>query len=156
MMTTALVLETTSTIRRAATWTTNARTGVRSRPLDPLVCDAVERAKKARHRLTACGDCLGPVEHDPRERSSRCLNCHRRERYVEADDVAVSFRRCELCGRQNMAGRRLQAKFCAGCAGLSAGHRTRRLRWKQESEKSTRKPPINIGRIEGAGSAPVG
>ena len=134
-------------------------------PLDARVTLAVGRALRERFRIEACGRCGGPNVFSKLQPIARCFRCGERYALIGVAPHNVSWRRCALCEKQNMAGRAVRQLYCSKCAGLTRTARTTRLRWKAARDKdaldSTNKhageseaipPDPDSSSIQGSGS----
>lgn len=93
---------------------------------------ALDRAKKARHRVDACPECGGPRVYSRISPKARCFRCATGFDLSHTTTLKPSIRRCKLCRKQNMAGRPIKNDYCAECWGLSPRERSKRLRWAAE------------------------
>ena len=109
-------------------------------PLHEWTVIMTGQAMRERFRIESCAVCGGPEVFSKIAPRSRCFRCGARREHLGVKQHKVSWRRCALCGQQNMAGIPLNRRYCHGCGALTAGERAKRLRWKRERESTPESP----------------
>lgn len=115
-------------------------------PVDARVMLAIGKAVKEHYRIERCEVCGGPQVFSKVSALSRCFRCGHRRELVAVAQHKVSWRRCELCDKQNMAGVPIRGRLCRDCQALSDRERRKRLRWKRERVGSA---PESANEIKG-------
>lgn len=118
-------------------------------PTDYWTIHCTGEAMAQKYRITTCERCLGARVYSKKTPKSRCFRCgFVWDELTAIKQTKLSWRRCKLCNRQDMAGLSLKEAFCPRCRDLSASERKKfkkRLTDVQEGPKKINKTGPILG-----------